>query len=188
MVFIIIIYALTLRYIDEYKDMVKPAVASVIVFLLFIFIVLLIDILAIILFLRDALKPGTFLIMNCFQTTFWAVILLMNFVAVGRGANAAGIAFSIFVFLTFVGLLVYSIVGYQRAKKAVQRGQYVPAHNPAVPVPGSTDHNAPPYQQSTAYASPAGGATELESHYLPSYHSSAAGDYHQQSVKAAHVV
>jgi len=27
MVFIIIIYALTLRYIDEYKDMVKPAVA-----------------------------------------------------------------------------------------------------------------------------------------------------------------
>lgn len=65
--------------------------------MLFIVIVLLIDILAIVLFLRDALKPGTFLMMNCFQTTFWAIVLLMDFVAVGRGANAVGIGFGIFV-------------------------------------------------------------------------------------------
>lgn len=65
--------------------------------MLFIVIVLLIDILAIVLFLRDALKPGTFLTMNCFQTTFWAIVLLMDFVAVGRGANAVGIGFGIFV-------------------------------------------------------------------------------------------
>jgi hypothetical protein len=67
------------------------------VFLAFIAIVLLIDILAIVLFLRDALKPVTFLIMNCFQTGFWGGVLIMDFVAIGRGGSAVGIGFSIFV-------------------------------------------------------------------------------------------
>jgi hypothetical protein len=58
---------------------------------------LLIDILAILLFLRDALKPGTFLTMNCFQTAFWGGVLIMDLVAIGQGANAAGIGFSVFI-------------------------------------------------------------------------------------------
>lgn len=62
-----------------------------------IIIVLLIDVLAIILFLRDALKPGTFLTMNCVQTGFWAGVLIMDIVAIGRGASAVGIGFSVFV-------------------------------------------------------------------------------------------
>jgi hypothetical protein len=70
---------------------------TVIVFMLFIVIVLLIDILAILLFLRDALKPGTFLTMNCFQTAFWGGVLIMDLVAIGQGANAAGIGFSVFI-------------------------------------------------------------------------------------------
>lgn len=65
--------------------------------MLLIVIVLLIDILAIILFLRDALKPGTFLIMNSVQTGFWAGVLIMDVVAIARGANAVGIGFSVFV-------------------------------------------------------------------------------------------
>lgn len=65
--------------------------------MLFIVIVLLIDILAIVLFLRDALKPGTFLTMNCFQTAFWAGVLIMDLVAIARGASAVGIGFSVFV-------------------------------------------------------------------------------------------
>jgi hypothetical protein len=71
--------------------------STIVVFMLFIIIVLLIDILAIILFLRDALKPGTFLTMNCFQTGFWAGVLIMDLVAIGRGGSAVGIGFSIFV-------------------------------------------------------------------------------------------
>jgi hypothetical protein len=67
------------------------------VFMLFIVIVLLIDLLAIVLFLRDALKPGTFLTMNCFQTGFWGGVLIMDLVAIGRGANATGIGFSVFI-------------------------------------------------------------------------------------------
>jgi hypothetical protein len=70
---------------------------SIVVFILFISICLLIDILAIVLFLRDALKPGTFLTMNCFQTGFWGGVLIMDLVAIMRGSNAAGIGFSIFV-------------------------------------------------------------------------------------------
>ncbi|KAI8935271.1 hypothetical protein NX059_007860 [Plenodomus lindquistii] len=192
MIFIIAIYAWTLRAIDEYEEVLKPAVASIIVFMLFIIIVLLIDILAILLFLRDALKPGTFLAMNCFQTSFWAVILAINFVEMGRGASSVGAGFTIFIFLTFLGLLIYSIVGYRRAKKAAQRGQYVPAHNPAAPAPTTYPteyHSAPPYQQSTAYISPTGRAVELDSQYLPPYHAGEAGDYyHQQPVKPAHIV
>lgn len=65
--------------------------------MLLIVIVLLLDLLAIVLFLRDALKPGTFLTMNSFQTGFWAGVLIMDFVAIGRGASAVGIGFSIFV-------------------------------------------------------------------------------------------
>jgi hypothetical protein len=71
--------------------------STVVVFMLFIIIVLLIDVLAIVLFLRDALKPGTFLTMNCFQTGFWGGVLIMDLVAIGKGGSAVGIGFSIFV-------------------------------------------------------------------------------------------
>jgi hypothetical protein len=70
---------------------------SVVVFMLFIVACLLIDILAIVLFLRDALNPATFLTMNCAQTGFWGGVLIMDLVAIMRGSSAAGIGFSIFV-------------------------------------------------------------------------------------------
>jgi hypothetical protein len=64
----------------------------------FIIIVVLIDALAIFLFLRDALKPGIFLIMNCFQTGFWAAVLIMDIVALARvGGGAAGVGFDVFI-------------------------------------------------------------------------------------------
>lgn len=70
---------------------------SLIVFMLFIVICLLIDILAIVLFMRDALKPGTFLTMNCFQTGFFGGILIMDVIAVAKGTSAAGIGSSVFI-------------------------------------------------------------------------------------------
>lgn len=101
--------------------------------------------------------------------------------------------------LTFVGLLIYSIVGYNRAKKAAQRGQYAPAHNPAAPAPTTFPapyptqyQNAPQYQQTTAYHPQAGAPVELQnqpSQYLPPYQSGAAGDFYaQQPVKPANIV
>jgi hypothetical protein len=65
--------------------------------MLFIVIVLLIDVLAIVLFLRDALKPATFLTMNCFQTGFWGGVLILDLVSVARGASSVAIGFSVFV-------------------------------------------------------------------------------------------
>jgi hypothetical protein len=65
--------------------------------MLFIIAVLLVDVLAILLFLRDALHPGTFLSMNCFQTGFWVGVLIMDIVGVARGASAVGLGFTVFV-------------------------------------------------------------------------------------------
>ncbi|KAH7396529.1 hypothetical protein DE146DRAFT_614300 [Phaeosphaeria sp. MPI-PUGE-AT-0046c] len=192
MLFIIVTYSWTLRHLKELKDVTQPAVATVVIFMLFIVIVLLIDILAIVLFLRDGLKPGTFLTMNCFQTGFWAGVLILDLVSIARGASAVGIGFSVFIFVTFVGLLIYSAVGYSRAKKAAQRGQYAPAHNPAAPVPfgqAPVYDTAAPYQQNTAYHSQTNGPVELQNHYLPPYQGGAATDYYtQQPVKPAHMV
>ena len=113
MLFLIGIYSYALRVVDGIGEFAKPAIASVVccfsldhvlityrsivVFMLFIIICLLIDALAIVLFLRDALKPGTFLTMNCFQTGFFGGVLIMDFVAVMRGTSATGVGFSIFV-------------------------------------------------------------------------------------------
>lgn len=65
--------------------------------MLFVIIVLLIDILAIVLFLRDALHPGTFLTMNCFQTSFWTTSLILNLTAVGANRSYATIGISVVV-------------------------------------------------------------------------------------------
>ncbi|KAF2628768.1 hypothetical protein BU25DRAFT_31985 [Macroventuria anomochaeta] len=197
MLFLIGIYAYALRAVDGVEEFAKPATASIVVFMLFIIICLLIDILAIVLYMRDALKPGTFLTMNCFQTGFFGGVLIMDLVAVMRGTSAAGVGFSIFVFLTFVSLLVYSAVGYYRAKKQAQRGNYAVAHNPAVYNPAMLTayapqyQGAPPYQQNTAYYPQTAAPIELQhNHYLPPYqaHGATTDYYNQQPLKPAHMV
>lgn len=66
--------------------------------MLLIIAVLLMDVMAILMFLRDGLNPTKFLIMNVVQTSFWVVVLLLNIVAIARqGTNGAGIGFSVFV-------------------------------------------------------------------------------------------
>ncbi|KAL1604338.1 hypothetical protein SLS59_004134 [Nothophoma quercina] len=191
MVFLIGIYAVALRAVDGLGELAKPDIASIVVFMLFIVICLLIDILAIVLFIRDALKPGTFLTMNCFQTGFFGGVLIMDLVAVMRGTSAAGIGFSIFVFLSFLSLLIYSAVGYHRAKKQAQRGTYAAAHNPAVYNPAVPTPYPPQYQQNTAYYSQTAVPVESQhNHYLPPYQTnSASNDYYtQQPLKPAHMV
>jgi hypothetical protein len=93
---------------------------------------------------------------------------------------------------TFVGLLLYSAIGYYRARKAAQRGVYAPALNPTAPTPTGyypQHHGAPPYQQSTEYHAQTGTHVELPNSYLPPYQSGAATDYYQQQpVKPAHMV
>lgn len=65
--------------------------------MLFIVAVILVDFLAILLFARDALHPGTFLSMNCFQTGFWAGVVIMDIVYVVRGQSKIGLVFSLIV-------------------------------------------------------------------------------------------
>jgi hypothetical protein len=193
MVFVIAAYAWALRHVEDIADFTKPAIGSVVVFMLFIAACLLIDILAIVLFLRDALKPGTFLTMNCAQTGFWGGVLIMDLVAIMRGSSAAGIGFSVFVFLSFVGLLVYAAVGYHKEKKQAQRGHYAAAHNPVAPAPTAYAppyQNASPYQQDTAYYSQTNISAGLHSQYLPPYQTQGPSteDFHTQPTKPAHIV
>lgn len=112
LLFIIIITAITLNQLDSI-NITKPGVgyddtdgtymhahvltasSSVVFFMILMVIVLLIDILNIVLFLRHALKPGPFLTTSSFQTGFFAGILIVEFVAIGNGASAIGLAFSI---------------------------------------------------------------------------------------------
>ncbi|KAF2130221.1 hypothetical protein P153DRAFT_356027 [Dothidotthia symphoricarpi CBS 119687] len=192
MILIIAAYAWSLRALSDIQDVVKPAVGSVVVFMLLILIVLLIDVLAIVLFLRNALKPGTFLTMNCFQTGFWGGVVIMDFAAIADGASTASLGFSIFVFATFLGLLIYAIIGYNRAKKQSQRGNYTPAHNPAAPAPSAYPppyQGAPPYQQNTAYYAQTGQPIELQGNqYLPPYQAGPATEFYQtQPLKPAHM-
>jgi len=93
--------------------------------------------------------------------------------------------------ISFVGLLVYSIVGFRRFKKAGQRGQYAPAHNPAAPAPFGQSlqyQGASPYQQNTTYNPQAGGPMELHNNCLPPYQNDPASGYYQQPVKPVHMV
>lgn len=84
--------------------------------------------------------------------------------------------------VTFLGLLVYSFIGYRRAKAAGQRGQYAPAHNPALATAYSEQH-------STAYHSQTQPPVEAQDPYPPAYQAGAAGDYYQQQpMKPAHIV
>ncbi|KAF2020821.1 hypothetical protein BU24DRAFT_403892 [Aaosphaeria arxii CBS 175.79] len=216
MLFLIVVYSLAVKMIhDNHEEGLRaPGTGTVIVFMLFIVAVLLADVLAIVMFMRDALGPNTFLILNSFQTGFWTGVLILDFVAIGRGANAVGIGFTIFVYLTFLALFVYAIINYRRSKKHAQRGNYGPAHNPLAPTPGHQNAYAPPYagatpygQQNTAYAS-GGGSHELNQNPQQYYGNAppyggqfagatqygggaggAAGDYyHQEPAKPAHMV
>ncbi|USP81424.1 hypothetical protein yc1106_08698 [Curvularia clavata] len=192
---IIAVTAITLRQLDSF-NITKPGVgydgtgththphvltasSSVVFFMILMVIVLLIDVLNIVLFLRDALQPASFLITTSFQSGFFGGILILEIVSIGRGANPVGLIFSIIAFLSFFGLQVYAIIKYRRAKAAAQRGHYAPAHNPttnpyATPYAGEPDHNL----QSTAYHSQT---------YPPVATHGASDDYYQQPMKPAHI-
>lgn len=70
----------------------------IVVFMLLIIAVLLMDILQILMFLRDSLSPLSFLIMNSVQTAFWAAVLLLDLVSIAKKeSNATGIGLVVFI-------------------------------------------------------------------------------------------
>lgn len=129
MLIIIGFYAWALHYAANRTS--TPAIAVIVVFMLLLVICVLLDVLAILMFARDALKPTTFLIFNVIQTGIWFIVILLDIVAIVRGARWSGLIGSIIVFLSFLGLLIYAAIGYRREKANARRGQYAPAVNPA---------------------------------------------------------
>ncbi|KAF2274691.1 uncharacterized protein EI97DRAFT_502528 [Westerdykella ornata] len=160
MVFIIAAYSWAIKVLKDQGDGRKglPRTHSIVLFMLMTVIVLLLDILAILLFLRDRLTPNTFLVMTSAQTGFWVGVLIMETVAVANGASALGLIFVLFCLLSFVGLLIYAIVKYRKAKREGKRGQYALAYNPSgAPITPTAGHhppafmNAAPYREETTY-------------------------------------
>ncbi|KAF2649841.1 hypothetical protein K491DRAFT_610012 [Lophiostoma macrostomum CBS 122681] len=191
MLFIIAAYAWAINVLRQDPEYTAPAIGVVVIFMLLIIAVLLMDILAILLFLRDGLNPKTFLILNCVQTAFWAAVLILDIVSVARGESGVGLGFTIFVLFTFVALLIYAIIGYRRQRAQARLGHYAPAHNPAAPVAHGAHPpaymNAAPYQQNTAYYPPTGGISQDQFHMQNTH--GAAGDYYNtQPAKPAHYV
>jgi len=98
--------------------------------------------------------------------------------------------------LSFLSLLIYSAVGYHRAKKQAQRGHYAAAHNPAMYNPAVPTAYPPQYQvpspyQQTAYHGQTGAPVKLQQNqYLPPYqaHGATTDYYNQQPLKPAHMV
>jgi len=176
--FIIIgFYAWALHYAANRTN--PPTIAVIVVFMLLLVICILLDVLAILMFARDALKPTTFLIFNVIQTGIWFIVILLDVVAIVRGARWSGLIGSIVVFLSFLGLLIYAAVGYRREKANARRGQYAPAVNPAnaqVQPQQFGYTNAPP---TTAYHPHTGGYAQSESHYPPQV--GAASEYYVSS-------
>jgi hypothetical protein len=158
--------------------------------MLLIIAVLLMDILSILLFIRDGLNPKTFLILGCVQTTIWATVLILDIVAIAQGESAVGLGFTVFVLFTFVALLIYAIIGFRRQRVQARLGNYAPAHNPAAPIAHGAHPpaymNAAPYQN-TAYYPPTGGLSQEQFH-TQNTHGAAGGYYNAQPVKPAHYV
>lgn len=92
--------------------------------------------------------------------------------------------------LLFLSLLVYAIVVYHRQRKQVQRGQYAPTHNPAMPPAIPTPYTGPAvYHHTTAYHSPMrDGGAPIQQQISYQSHGTAGDYYFAQPVKPAHIV
>jgi hypothetical protein len=95
MLFFIAVYIFAIKELANDNNVNKRAIGGVVFFLILMFIVLLLDVLSIILFLRDALKTNTFLYINSFQTGFWIGVFILQIVYVANGQiSGIGLAFS----------------------------------------------------------------------------------------------
>ncbi|KAK8198232.1 uncharacterized protein BKA78DRAFT_377732 [Phyllosticta capitalensis] len=108
-------------------------IATIVVFFVLVLVCLTLDIIAVVKHARHNLRPKTFLIFNAVQTLFWAAVLVIDIVSAVRTRSALSFLFALVVFALFLGLLIYAIVVYRRARRDAARGAYVPTVvNPAV--------------------------------------------------------
>lgn len=171
------------------KNEIKPAIGGLIVTILFIAVIILLDVLAIFMFANKKLSAGRFMLLNCFGTGFWGVNLIIQIASIGssNGTNGASIGLGVFIFLSFLGLLIYSSILYHRERKARKQGAYALTNNPNTTPYNASPYNNSPYQpQTTAYTTPSHNAQEL-----PDYQTKPSGgsaDFYPHPTRPAQVV
>ncbi|KAJ4295503.1 hypothetical protein N0V90_007516 [Kalmusia sp. IMI 367209] len=191
MLVVIIGFAIAVGLIKHIQEQWTIKLGAAIVFLLFAIIVLLLDVLQIVMFARHNLQPNGFVIMNSVQTGFWGGVVLMDIVEVAKNRQSPrALALVVVMFLLYLALLIYAIIGSRRHRRDANRGHYAPAHNPAAPAAMQTPYSGPMYhQQSTAYHSPMHNGGDLgQSQSLYPTHGEAADYYVDQPAKPAQMV
>ncbi|KAK3689445.1 hypothetical protein B0T22DRAFT_536364 [Podospora appendiculata] len=131
--------------VQQYGDnaSVNTLIAVLAVIMTLVAICLILDIVCIVKRARRTLSPRFFLIVNVIQTTLWVIWFVMSMI----GANSPlSIGVAVIIFLSFLGLLIYSSVIFHRFRKGkLGAGNYVQAHNPEV-------HGLVGQPQNTGYA------------------------------------
>ncbi|KAL2757028.1 hypothetical protein ACRALDRAFT_1081047 [Sodiomyces alcalophilus JCM 7366] len=106
------------------------AVAVFAVNLVIVLFCLVLDIISIIKRATRTLSPRFFLITNVIQCTIWTVLFILSFI--GQGRLGAGVAVSVIVYISFLGMLIYAGIIYHRFRKGrltyLPAGQVDPSH------------------------------------------------------------
>ncbi|KAL2266682.1 hypothetical protein VTJ83DRAFT_6034 [Remersonia thermophila] len=154
------------RLADEYNSELNydGLVAVSVIIMLIILGCLILDIVSIVKRSKRTLSPRFFLIINSIQTTFYLVNFILSMIG---PRSPLVIVINIFIFLSFLGLLIYAVVVFHWFRKGkLSGGTYVQTLNPEVHnlVPGAVPTTAYPSQTTSPYP-PAEYAAKVEQPY-----------------------
>ncbi|KAF2003684.1 hypothetical protein P154DRAFT_561127 [Amniculicola lignicola CBS 123094] len=139
MIFVMVIYILAflkLKKDDDpdfhYEENKKGYIAVFVVFELVCFIVILLDVLTILMYLKGNLRPAVFVGIGSLQTAFWAVILVIDIIAaIRKDKNVKrGIPFTVSAFIIFLNFLIYGVTVLLKERVMRKKGHHsVPAYD-----------------------------------------------------------
>ncbi|KAF1977360.1 hypothetical protein BU23DRAFT_564879 [Bimuria novae-zelandiae CBS 107.79] len=149
-------------------------------------LVLLLDVVQIVLWYRDMLHPTYFVGLTVFQAIFWGLVLTLDIVSIVRKQQSSkGIGMVVVMFLFYLVLFIYALLGYMRQRKVTKRGHYAPAHNSKAsvdmkPYSGTASEHSGTAKRSTMHEGGALGKADRLIHL----HDEAAQDFPGRPTKA----
>jgi hypothetical protein len=157
------VYAVSIYKRDKSSFYDDPPVFAVVVLMLLIQLVFVTDLVHMLLYSRNKLKPTLFLITNIGQTCCWVGVVILDLVVIARGKGMRNMFFPILVSLTFLNALIYAIYVFITHRRDSKLGHYGPINDSAnvplnnvqyyQPQAGNTDTS---YQSHTPQPAPVG--------------------------------
>ncbi|KAF2096739.1 hypothetical protein NA57DRAFT_78335 [Rhizodiscina lignyota] len=128
----------------DFETAKRVAIGILAAFLFLLVVCFLLDIIAIVMFGRNSLRPKTFLIFNVLQTLLWTIMLVLAIIGAARVSGDGGFILTLIIFLLYLGLLIYASVVYHRDRKGRKYG-YRQTKNPGQLESQSFINNQAPY-------------------------------------------